>query len=1048
MHSAFNSSVINEHAVKGIYSWYLEDQDHLPFGLCSGTETKDDTLARTLLEGDNTPIAIQPPFPSAGKDFQDSPDEEDTRNSQEYMNDLKEEYQARALLAKSKRFFEKGTQKFSTAKVTDQTECHKSGKMGHFARDSESYEWDEEEVSSDENEIVELKVHMALADEENAIVGKDSAKNREWVKIALIKLSEAEGSILPNHDTEIILLAESQTNITDSLVDVIHSSTTEHESTDESSVCSNSLPLLEKLAEAEPISGPKTVISILKSNSTSKTEVLKGVTIKEPQSARAKSKASASKANSNLAGKLKGIKTKDDPPLANNDIRKPIWYLDSRCSRHMTVVKNYLHKYMEQPGPKVVFGDDSTCITEGYGSIKCNGIVFTKVAFVNGLKYNLVSISQLCNAKYIVQFDEKKGIIFNSNKEVVMIAPRVKDVYVLDMTSSAQESCFFAKATENLNWLWHKSLSRLNFKTINQLAIQNLLLVFPHLSINHEKYTLVIVDEYSKYTWVYFLKKKSQASETIMSFIKRVENQNDIKVKQLRTDNGTEFRKNILINFYDEKGITQKISSPYTPEQNGVAERKNRTLIEAARTMLSGYVFSKQYWIEAIATACYTQNRSTIVKRHLKTPYEIFCERIPNTDFLHVFGCLVYIHNHKDYLGKFDEKSDDGYFLGYSLVSKASRVFNTRRQQTKETYHITFDESPDAIKFTKPTDDYLIFLDSVTYQPDEFPHSYEPSQKYQVYSNIAPFIDPYKSPEPNINKSSYQIDQNDHPIQNDEILNDDQTKHSIQDNDNNIIENLTTNEIGQNSESSPSAKDASDTNTSPIQDNPSVSTPNTPSPAPQDKWTQNKHIKLVNIIGNLGFGMLTRAMAKELGAASAHECLFVDFFQKKNEKRYLKGTPSLGLWYPKCSGFDLKGYSDSDYAGCNMDKKSTSGACQLLGGKLVCWSAKKQQSVAMSSAKAKYVASAGCCANILWIKSQLTDYDIIYEKVPIFCDNTNHILKGDIELHFIPTQYQLADIFTKPLDEPSFKGLIVELGMLNIEETKPEASNNRRLQHF
>ncbi|GKA35682.1 hypothetical protein Tco_0722173 [Tanacetum coccineum] len=173
--------------------------------------------------------------------------------------------------------------------------------------------------------------------------------------------------------------------------------------------------------------------------------------------------------------------------------------------------------------------------------------------------------------------------------------------------------------------------------------------------------------------------------------------------------------------------------------------------------------------------------------------------------------------------------------------------------------------------------------------------------------------------------------------------------------------------------------------------------------------------------------------------------------------KYLKGTPSLGPWYPKCSGFDLKGYSDSDYASCNMDRKSTSSACQLLGGKLVCWRAKKYQSVAMSSAKAEYVAATGCCANILWMKSQLTDYDIIYEKVPIFCDNTSaiaisnnpvmhlrtrhvdiryhfikdHILKGDIKLHFIPTQYQLADIFTKPLDEPTFKRLIVELGQFS-----------------
>nr|GEW63253.1 hypothetical protein [Tanacetum cinerariifolium] len=138
--------------------------------------------------------------------------------------------------------------------------------------------------------------------------------------------------------------------------------------------------------------------------------------------------------------------------------------------------------------------------------------------------------------------------------------------------------------------------------------------------------------------------------------------------------------------------------------------------------------------------------------------------------------------------------------------------------------------------------------------------------------------------------------------------------------------------------------------------------------------------------------------------------------------------------YVQDISFDLKGYSDSDYAGCNMDRKST-------------------------SAEAEYVAAAGCCASILWMKSQLSDYDIHYKMVPIFCDNTStiaisnnpvlhsrtkhidiryhfirdHILKADIELHFIPTEYQLANIFTKPLDEPTFSRLKAELGMLNID---------------
>ncbi|GJZ29622.1 retrovirus-related pol polyprotein from transposon TNT 1-94 [Tanacetum coccineum] len=163
------------------------------------------------------------------------------------------------------------------------------------------------------------------------------------------------------------------------------------------------------------------------------------------------------------------------------DLRLPL------KGRHMTGFKSYLYKYVEQPGPKVVFRDDSTCTTEGYGSIKCNGIVFTKVAFVVVLKYNLISINQLCDAKYIIQFDEKRGTIFNSNKEVVMIASRVSDVYVLDMTSSAQESCFFAKASKNLNKLWHKRLAHLNIKTTNKLAKQNLVIVLPLLVYSKDK---------------------------------------------------------------------------------------------------------------------------------------------------------------------------------------------------------------------------------------------------------------------------------------------------------------------------------------------------------------------------------------------------------------------------------------------------------------------------------------------------------------------------------------------------------------------------------
>ncbi|GKF10896.1 retrovirus-related pol polyprotein from transposon TNT 1-94, partial [Tanacetum coccineum] len=303
--------------------------------------------------------------------------------------------------------------------------------------------------------------------------------------------------------------------------------------------------------------------------------------------------------------------------------------------------------------------------------------------------------------------------------------------------------------------------------------------------------------------------------------------------------------------------ISQNFSSPYTPEQNSVAERKNRTLIKAARTMLSGSVFSKQYWTEAVATACYTQNRSTIMKRHLKTPYEIFLKRIPNISFLHVFGCLVYIHNHKDHLRKFDEKDDDGY-LGYSFIFKAFRVFNTRRQQTEETHHITFDESPEAIKFSKPSVDNINIAELERYPPDEYLHPYKPYQRYKTTINGVSFIEPYECPEPVVLETEVssdqngQTDQNDQSVQNDEILNDDHSKHSNHTNEEQIIDNLPNTKDIQIYKhlSSPSAEDTLAQNT--IIPSLPLHVPLMVTPAPQDRWSQDKHIELVNIIGNLG----------------------------------------------------------------------------------------------------------------------------------------------------------------------------------------------------
>jgi hypothetical protein len=173
--------------------------------------------------------------------------------------------------------------------------------------------------------------------------------------------------------------------------------------------------------------------------------------------------------------------------------------------------------------------------------------------------------------------------------------------------------------------------------------------------------------------------------------------------------------------------------------------------------------------------------------------------------------------------------------------------------------------------------------------------------------------------------------------------------------------------------------------------------------------------------------------------------------------RYLVAMPCFGIWYPKGSTFDLIGYSDFDYAGCKVDRKSTSGMCQFLGRSLVSWSSKKQTSVALSTAEAEYVAAGQCCAQLLWMRQTLRDFGYNLSKVPLLCYNesaicmadnpvehsrTKHIdirhhflrdhqQKGDIEVFYISIENQLADIFTKPLDEKTFCRLHSELNFLD-----------------
>nr|GEV01571.1 putative ribonuclease H-like domain-containing protein [Tanacetum cinerariifolium] len=393
----------------------------------------------------------------------------------------------------------------------------------------------------------------------------------------------------------------------------------------------------------------------------------------------------------------------------------------------------------------------------GKGKIKTGKLDFDDVYFVKELKFNLFSVSQMCDKKNNVLFTDTKCVVLSSDfklpdeNHVLLRVPRENNMYNVDLKNivpSGYLTCLFAKATLDESNLWHRRLGNINFKTMNKLVKGNFVRglsskVFEnnhtcvackkgkqhrasckskpvssvsqplqrlHMdlfrptfikSLNKKSYCLVVTDDYSRFSWVFFLATKDEASTILKTFISSIENQINHKVKIIRSDNGTEFKNHDLNQFCGMKGIKREFSVAKTPQHNRVAERKNRTLIEAARTMLADSLLPIPFWAKAVNTACYVQNRVLVTKPHNKTPYELLLGRTPSIRFMRPFRCPVTILNTLDPLGKFNGKADEGFLVGYSVSSKAFRVFNSRTKIVQETLHINFLENQPNVAGSK-----------------------------------------------------------------------------------------------------------------------------------------------------------------------------------------------------------------------------------------------------------------------------------------------------------------------------------------------------------
>ncbi|GJS87111.1 putative ribonuclease H-like domain-containing protein [Tanacetum coccineum] len=451
------------------------------------------------------------------------------------------------------------------------------------------------------------------------------------------------------------------------------------------------------------------------------------------------------------------------------------------------------------------------------------------------------------------------------------------------------------------------------------------------------------------------------------------------------SDNGTEFKNRDMLEFCGNKGIKQEYINAITPQHNGVAERMNRTLIEAARTMLADSLLPTTFWAEAVSTACYIFNRVRVTKPQNKTPYELLFGHKPIISYIRPFGCHVTILDTLSVLGKFDGKSDEGFLVGYSLNSKAYRVYNLVTKRVEVNLHVNFLEDKPNVKgvgYRWMFDiDYL--TDSMNYIPVSLENQANPHAGASEVTNSAG-----TSQTPSSNASEEKDEDVELIFVPSAVKN---TKEKVESRTSSTnskkeilalrreLEEIALKHLGtvyeNNSTNTPSVNTG----------NESVNTGRfdpDDSPMPeleiftslrqeflmrhlmmkrlmqeecymfklQQVWvscrstSQKAKPEILKKFDLVNVKTAITPMESKVALIKDEEAVDVDVTPKtshlnavKRIFKYLKGKLHLGLWYPRESPFDLEAFSDSDYSGSNLDRKSTTSGCQFLGQRLISW---------------------------------------------------------------------------------------------------------------
>nr|AAX94887.1 retrotransposon protein, putative, Ty1-copia sub-class [Oryza sativa Japonica Group]ABA92936.1 retrotransposon protein, putative, Ty1-copia subclass [Oryza sativa Japonica Group] len=717
------------------------------------------------------------------------------------------------------------------------------------------------------------------------------------------------------------------------------------------------------------------------------------------------------------------------------------WVVDSGCTNHMTGERN--------DGKGKVIGLDKIAIS--------NNQSLSNVLLVNSLSYNLLSVSQLCKLGYNCLFTDEDVTVFRRDVSSVAFKGNLKgDLYLVDFDVDRvnPETCLIAKSS--MGWLWHRRLAHVgmwNLATLlkgehilgltsvtfekdrvcsacqaekqvgNPHPIKNIMTTtrplellhmdlfgpVAYISIGGNKYGFVIVDDFSRFTWVYFLHDKSEAQDVFKRFAKQAQNLYDLTIKRVRSDNGGEFKNTQVEEFLDEEGIKHEFSTPYDPPQNSIVERKNRTLIEAARAMLDEYKTSDIFWVEAEVPGPSPRKFGAEDSQGVPTAQVDGIDAEGTVEHPDQAQVPSVHHPRIHHTVQRDHPVDN-------ILGDIRKGVTTRSRVANFCQHYSFVSSLEPTRVEDALGD-----------PDWVMAMQEELNNFTcnlVWTSV-------ERPDQNvIGTKLYQMDVKS------AFLNGPILELVYVEQPPGFEDPKLPNHVYKLHKAQNGLKQALELEFSSI---------------------MTKRFEM-SMMGELTFFLALQVKQAQEGTFISQTKYMKDILKKfgmEDAKTIKTPMPTNGhrdldengkCVDQKGCDFELLGYSDSDYAGCKVDRKSTTGTCQFLRQSLVSWSSKKQNSIALSTAEAEYVAADSCCAQLLWMKQTLKDFGYNFTKIPLLCDNesatkiannpvqhsrTKHIdirhhflrdheTKGDICLTHVRTESQLADIFTKPLDEKRF----------------------------